>query len=124
METAKTLELMDIFRDDLTREKKVRAMDLLGDFVKGLIREERLSAAVETSDRIEAKVERAVEQRVETLATKSDIAKLKVEIGAVEKRLILWLAGMLVTILLGFFALMFAIKTQPAPYPQTTEIPK
>jgi len=66
------------------------------------VREKRLKTAVADIDRINDRVEKSLSREIKHLATKED---LKTGLAATERRLIYWMVGILITILLlGFIA--------------------
>jgi len=118
MDTTRTLTLLDIFRE-VFPGKGEQTIQLLDDFVKERVEEGRLREAARTNDRIGQQVEKEIAKEAAHLATKEDlkteVLALRVDMHAMEKgirrdmgkmenKLIYWLIGMGVTILLAIYA--------------------
>jgi len=87
--------------------------------IRGIAREETAKSAERTADR---HVKKAFATELRHLATREDLKDLKIEMKddmhKMERRLVLWMVGVLVTIFAGFIATILAILQTKIPLPQ------
>jgi len=130
---AVAINLYDVLRRTMT-EQAAKEM------AEAVVLAARVEAAAVQKEAVQKSfpplVEAAVATEIKHLATKEDIAVLqgkmelmatKAEMGLMERRIVYWVAGVIVSVLVATIAIISAIKTVPAPQygqppaPQATE---
>jgi len=122
MDTTKTLTLLDIFRE-VFPGKGEQTIQLLDGFVKERVEEARLRETARTNDRIGQQVEKEVAKEAAHLATKGDLHAvekgirsdmhamekgIRSDMHAMENRLVYWIIGGVITILLAIATLAYS----------------
>jgi len=103
---ATATEIYDIFNGEWTREKAEQALGMFRKLAKGGVKAEVLERI---EDRVEVQVEKSVLAKSQDLATKGDILTVKEDLrhlGGRVDTLLYCVVGLIVTIILGFAALV------------------